>query len=100
MVAVDDKNVDVVLVQTSELLASPASGRRVVPFPVEDVARDDDERDLFVNRKVDEILERRPGRFANLLRNFLVFFRQSLHGRIDMKVGRVNELNGHGLFQK
>ena len=49
---------------------------------------------------MNEILERRPGRFANLLRNFLVFFRQSLHGRIDMKVGRVNELNGHGLFQK
>ena len=59
-----------------------------------------DERDLILDRKVDEIFERHPGRFANLLRDFLVFFRQSLHGRINMKVGRVNELNGHGLFQK
>ena len=92
VVAADQEDLDAGVAEVGHPLDEPEAGVVVLPVAVVDVAGDQDEGDLLVDRQPDQVLQRPPGRPADLRRRAPLVPVEPAQGAVEVDVGGVEEL--------
>ena len=93
VVAADHHNLDALLSQTRELRAQVQAGAEVLPVAVVHVAGEEQEIGVLRDAQLDQRLEGVARSAAHGLDRRAGVGGQPLHGAVDVRVGRVNELH-------
>jgi len=91
MVAVYYVDWDAGLREAADLAREKEAGLVVAPVPIVEVAGNDEEIDIFLDRVADQIVECLTGRGANPRRDLTILAREAFEGTIEMYVCAVDK---------
>ena len=91
MIAIEQEDGDIGLRQPAHLLHEEKAGLIVAPVAVIEVAGDDNEVDLVLDRLADEIIEGGAGRGANAFGRGALLPGKSLQGAVEMDIAGMDE---------